>query len=209
MKELTRTKKLSVSVIGYLAILFIGFLSIQKPDNSLSRNTYQMIAHIESLAYEVYPENVESILLSENNFVFIDIRNPFEFQKGNIDGAINIPGTHLFEKANLKQIKDFVKDSTQIILYANNQEEANGIWMVLYQMGYDNINILMGGYKAYLEVKAGIAEVSYFTEEPLADFAAEIKKASIPIPKPKITVKKPEIIIPVEKVKNDIEEGGC
>ena len=207
MKELTKTKKLSVSVIGYLAILLIGFLSIQKPDYSFSRTTHQMVAEIESLAFEAYPEDVETYLVSEKKYVFIDIRNTFDFQKGNIDGAINIPSTHLFEKININQLRKFANDSLQIIIYGNNQEEANAPWMILYQMGFSNLKVLMGGYSAYIQIKSGSTEVQYFIEEPIANFAEAIKNAQ----KPKVEIKiaKPEVIVPVEKVKNDIEEGGC
>jgi len=208
MKELLKTQKLSVSVIGYLAILLLGFLSIQKPDYSLKLTTNQMVEEIENLNFEVYPEDVDALVYSEDkSYAFVDLRNTFEYEKDHIDGAINIPSLELFEKENISHIEDLQKDSTIIVFYGANQLEANGPWMVLYQMGFSNTKVLLGGFFAYSKLVYDYEEVNYFAEEPHFDFVT-IMSNSEPSDLYNET-SEPEIIIPVRRVKNNIEEGGC
>lgn len=208
MKELKNTQRISVSVIGYLAILLIGFLSIQKPDYSLKLNTNQMVEEIEGLEFEVYPEDVDALIYSEEeNYVFVDLRHAYEYQKDHIEGAINIPSLELFEKENISKLKDLQKDSTVVVFYGANQLEANGPWMVLFQMGFSNTKVLLGGFWAYSKLVYEYEEVNYFVEEPLMDFATIMSNSgSFDFYNES---SEPEIIIPVERVKNDIEEGGC
>lgn len=208
MKELKRTKRISVSVIGYLAIILLGFLSIQTPEYSFSKNSVQMIEEIEGLAFEIYPEDIDALLESEDEkYVFIDVRSAYDFQKNHIPRAINIPGDEILEKKNMKLFEDLQSDSALIVLYGIDQMEANGPWMILFQLGFSNSKVLLGGYSAYQKINNGFAEVNYFVEEPIEDFAAIIENAEIP--QLQNDLYEPEIIIPVERVKNDIEEGGC
>ena len=60
----------------------------------------------------------------------------------------------LLDKDNLKLFKQYAADSISVIIYGQSQLEANGPWMILKQMGYQNIKVLLGGYH-------------YFTTGPL------------------------------------------
>lgn len=208
MKELKKTKRLSVSLIGYLAILLLGFLSIQKPDYNLVFDTNKMIEEIEGLAFEVYPEDVDALIYSEEeSYVFVDVRHTYDYQKEHIEGAINIPSLELFEKDNITKLQELQSDSAILVFYGANQLEANGPWMVLYQMGFTNTKVLLGGFQTYIKLVYDYEEVNYFVEEPLLDFATAMSASGTSDFYNEIS--EPEVIIPVERVKNDIEEGGC
>ncbi len=208
MKELMKTTRISVSVIGYLAILLIGFLSIQKPDNNLKLDTTQMIELLEALEYEVYPEDVDAFIYSEDQkYAFVDVRNKYEFEVDHIENAINIPSIEIFAKENISMFEQMQNDSIIVVFYGNDQVEANGPWMVMTQMGFTNTKVLLGGFYAYFKLVYDYEEVNYFVEEPVMEFATVIENSASEDFYNEIAA--PETIVPVERVKNDIEEGGC
>lgn len=208
MKELMKTTRISVSVIGYLAILLLGFLSIQKPDYSFKLDTNQMIEKLEAFDHEVFPADVDAYIYSEDQkYVFIDVRNAYEYKADHIEGAINIPSIELFEKENINLLEEMQNDSSIVVFYGNNQVEANGPWMVMTQLGFTNAKILLGGFYAYSKLVYEYEEVNYFNEEPIVEFAIFIENSASDEFYNEITA--PEVIIPVERVKNNIEEGGC
>lgn len=68
--------------------------------------------------------------------VFIDVREPFEFQMGHVEGAINIPPAELMQGA--PQLKDVPKD-TPLVLYCKTGSRSNVSANFLRQMGFTNI----------------------------------------------------------------------
>lgn len=70
------------------------------------------------------------------NRMFIDVREPYEFQTGHVKGAINIPPSELMNGA--KQLNDVPKD-TELVLYCISGSRSNVSMNILRQMGYTNL----------------------------------------------------------------------
>ena len=70
------------------------------------------------------------------NKVIIDVREPFEFATGHVDGAINIPPSELM--AGAKQLQGLDKN-LEIILYCRSGSRSRAASMILAQMGFTNI----------------------------------------------------------------------
>ncbi|MFZ2494963.1 MAG: rhodanese-like domain-containing protein [Candidatus Saccharimonadales bacterium] len=68
--------------------------------------------------------------------IFIDVREPFEFQSGHVEGAINIPPAKLMEGS--KALGDIPKDA-ELILYCVSGSRSNVSINILKQMGYTNL----------------------------------------------------------------------
>jgi rhodanese-related sulfurtransferase len=68
--------------------------------------------------------------------VIIDVREPFEFATGHVDGAINIPPTELMHGAH--QLNSVPKD-VEIILYCRSGARSRSAGMILTQLGFTNI----------------------------------------------------------------------
>ncbi len=68
--------------------------------------------------------------------LFIDVREPYEFAKGHVDGAINIPPTELMGGA--KALKDVPKD-TELVLYCLSGSRSNASMNILRQLGYSKL----------------------------------------------------------------------
>ena len=91
----------------------------------------------------VAPEEIMEAVQKDSGSVFlVDIRTQAEFANGHLLNAVNIPAQHILEGPWLRLWKD---KKTIYYLYGNTQLEANAPWMILRQMGYDNVRVLQGG----------------------------------------------------------------
>ena len=68
--------------------------------------------------------------------LFIDVREPFEFQAGHVVGALNIPPAELMSGAS--QLKDIPKN-TEIIVYCRTGSRSNVAIQILKQLGFTNL----------------------------------------------------------------------
>ena len=70
------------------------------------------------------------------NTIIIDVREPYEFAEGHVEGAINIPPAELM--AGAKQLEGVDKD-TLLILYCKTGSRSNVSIQILKQIGYTNL----------------------------------------------------------------------
>ncbi len=214
MKELNRTNRLTFATVLIIVVFIIGFLSLRTPSVIYTVTPAQMISQIEENSGQVHPEDMAAVIADKDpNYVFVDIRNPYEFQKGHISSARNIPVTDILDEDILSYFKGLQNDSIQVVLYGADQLEADGPWMLLRQTGLSNVNILLGGYNYYKSGPLDIYQMpeipAYQVEKPAYDFAAKIKEMgnNPDAGKKKPKSAQPEIIMPVKKTRK--VEGGC
>lgn len=70
------------------------------------------------------------------NRIVIDVREPEEFARGHVKGAINIPPSQLMQGA--KQLSNTAKD-TELILYCVSGNRSSISINILKNMGYTNL----------------------------------------------------------------------
>lgn len=70
------------------------------------------------------------------NRIIIDVREPFEYNMGHVEGAINLPPAALM--AGAKLLADTPKD-TEIVLYCRSGARSNASMHYLRQMGFTNL----------------------------------------------------------------------
>lgn len=205
-------KRLSISVITFVLIIIIGFITMNRPEHFYKATPAELMESIMALEGEITPE--EAIYYAEENdpwFVFIDIRNQYEYIKGHIPNAINIPLTELLTEETLKQFDSYVEDSISIVMYGNSQTDANAPWMMLKLLGYKDVKLMLGGYEYYakdpseIDVMADMPE--YYVEIAKYDFAAIVSEASLNVEESQTEASEP--VIPVRKKKKTIASGGC
>lgn len=68
--------------------------------------------------------------------VIVDVREPFEFDSGHVEGAINITPADLLSGA--KQLSGLDKN-TQLIIYCRSGSRSNVSIEILKQMGFTNL----------------------------------------------------------------------
>ena len=207
-------KRLTISLLIFLLIIIIGFITIQKPQYVYKAGPEEMIEVIFSLGNEMTPEEAISHARESNpNYIFIDLRPPYDFIKGHIENAINIPLTRLIEKSTLKTFDKYTNDSVCMVLYGNNQTEANGPWMILKQLGYSNVKVLLGGYNCYSKKPGDLEKIpgspDYYVEKPRYDFAKIAAESASSISSADQVTKPAMPVIPVRRKKKKMVSGGC
>lgn len=68
--------------------------------------------------------------------VIIDVREPFEYASGHVEGALNIPPAALMSGA--EKLKHLDKD-TELIVYCRTGSRSNASIQILKQMGFSNL----------------------------------------------------------------------
>ena len=69
--------------------------------------------------------------------MIIDVREPFEFQSGHADGAVNIPPMSLV--AGLPEELAEVPRDTELVLYCRSGARSNTAMHLLRQHGFTNM----------------------------------------------------------------------
>jgi rhodanese-related sulfurtransferase len=214
MKELNRTNRLTIATVLIIAVFIVGFLTLKTPAVVYTITPAQMISELSDKTGQVYPEDMAQVIADNDpSYAFVDIRNPYEYQKGHIKSAYNIPAIDLLDQESLEFFKKLLNDSVQVVVYGADQLEANGPWMLLRETGFPNVNILLGGYNYYTTGpldKYEMPEIpAYQVEEPAYDFAGIIKEMgnNPDLHKAKSNSSQPEIIMPVKRTRK--VEGGC
>jgi len=203
MKELEKTKRISISAVLFILVVVIGFLSFEKPKNVFSKDIGLTLDHISKKDYLINKTYLDTIS-SFKDISFIDVRSPFEFSKGHLKNAINIYTPNLLEEENKSVLNELVNENKTIVLYGDTPNNVNGPWMLLNQMGFKNIKMLCA--KTHLLNNEFVVE-SYPLEKPNLNYAEFMKKASSV--KIKEVVKKPKKVVKLVKKKKKAPEGGC
>ncbi|MFD1294469.1 rhodanese-like domain-containing protein [Lutibacter holmesii] len=205
MKELEKTKRISIASVLFILVILIGLVTYKRPK------------HVYSITPQVATENIvaNNFLISldeltSDNIAIVDIRSPFEFQKGHLENAKNIPASEVLNDDNITYFYNLKGKNTTVVLYGTNPDEALAPYMVLYQLGYNNLKILTieNSYNQNKLITTSI-ELEKSNVDIKAFIAESIKKSNV-VSKPKPVIKKtPKKVIPKKKKKKMPTEGGC
>lgn len=209
MKEINISKLITSILV--LAIVIVGVFGLLKIDFS-SENYKKLPADIHSqLLKKEYLVNVEELNINDSitDYIFVDLRSKFDFEKEHFNNAINIFAPTILEKEHLSLFKKIEKDGKTIILYSTSPQKTISTWYVLTKLGIENLKIL----NANITFENNSFMVTTVENEALpisiADFikkSSEVKVEPKEIIIPKLNPKK---VITVKKEKIEIEEGGC
>jgi rhodanese-related sulfurtransferase len=139
-------KKIHIIALGSAVVLLLAFLvitSLQSRDRyrfRLSAAELHVVA--TDSAHYISPEKALG-LLRENTgeYLFVDLRNPRQYDNGHIDGAVNLPMETVLDPAARK----LLRSAPRIVLYDIGSSGANQVWMLLRQTGFENLYVLEGG----------------------------------------------------------------
>lgn len=206
-------RSLVAFVFIFILVIVIGLITINRPDLKFELTADQAIEQLMLNEDEVFPEDLVGIVeYDDSSYVIIDLRNPYEYLKGHIKGAVNIPTNSILDKENLKMFDHYASDSLTVVLYGQTQLEANGPWMILKQMGYYNVKVLMGGYHYFTTGPLDFYDMpevpEYLVEEPAYDFYGTMEALGN-MTFEEESSDQPQVVIPTRKKKESVIEGGC
>ena len=207
MKELEKTKRISISAVLFLLIVVIAILTFEKPQHVFKKNTHATLNEIVNNNYILTLAYLDSI--KSENYTLIDIRSNFEYSKGHITDAINISTHQILENDNIDLFDELKENNKSVILYGKDPDEANSAWMLLYQLGYENVKILCVE-TSYTDNQFYVK--NYTLEKASVNYAEIMEKSktsSKKAPKKVSKPKAPKKIITKPKKKKRVPEGGC
>ncbi|WP_298493733.1 rhodanese-like domain-containing protein [uncultured Algibacter sp.] len=212
MKELEKTKRISIASTLFILAVLIGLFTYKRPKNTYSHDTKNTLEKVSNYNYFI---NLNDI--NNQDYALVDIRSAFDFEKGHLKDAINIHTPDFLNEDNLTIFKELKNTNKTIVLCGNNPQETNLPFLLLYQLGYDNIKLLTVDIDynqnrliaKNSEIETSKADVTAFIQESVKKQAEAMKKAKVVVkPKPK-AVTAPKKIIPLKKKKKMPVEGGC
>jgi len=219
-----------------VAALFVVFFAII---------TFLILKPKEQYSFAITPEETLKLSVSNNNFispvqlakkivsrdsaiVLVDIRNQFDYINAHLPESINIYKADILEEKNYKLFEKIKKENKIIVLYGNNAVEANVPFMILRQVGIDNVKVLNGGFPDFKDMKtdeiAQLGDLAIGIDKPALVFFSliksenekDIKRKKLEKQKKinKVRTQKPKKTIKVKKHKINIpepeeEDEGC
>lgn len=204
MKELERTKRISISAVLFLLVILIGFLTFKRPQYVFEKNTASTLEKIIKKDYIVTLNDLDT--LDPETYTIIDIRSNFEYTKGHMKDALNITSHDIFNSSSIEILDNLKTNEESIILYGKDPDNANTGWMLLYQLGYDNVKILCIETE-YIDKTFRIKNSPL--EKPYANYAQVMTSAKSTKSETTIKEKPKKKVVPVQKKKKRLPEGGC
>ena len=206
-------KKYLIVVLVLIALLIAAIVICRTSEPIYKQTAQEALADLAKDDGIILPQDALNLSLvkSDASHVFVDIRTPYDYVKGHIEGAINLPSNSILSKEAQEVFNRLYDAKVTVILYGNTQNQANTPWLILKQIGYDNVKILAGGYtsfNAYMR-KDSVAIANFKAAEmPMFDFKADSKAVSTQLTKSIAKPKKEVKVAPVVK-KQAAAEGGC
>lgn len=204
-------KRTTITLILFTLIIVVGLLTIRSPKLKYELTAQESLdAVLYNEAY-MYPYELEDIFNGSNDSTLLfDTRNTFEYGRGHIPGAENVSVVGLLENDQVRRLMELKEQGITIVIYGSDQISVNGPWMVLMQLGFDNVKVLLGGYNYYRQWQDNLGD-SYMDDSYILGFArhdySEVAESAANIIIEESS-EKPAINI-TRKKKATVAEGGC
>ena len=214
--DFTKTNWITFGVLAILLVLVLGFIFLKTEKYTFNTPLDKELAEIKIASFQVSPQTVaQAILKKDKSIVLVDVRNQFDYAKGHLPEAKNIYRVNLMDDENMDFFAALKENNKKAILYGSSASEANVPFMILKQMGIENISYLAVGYddlKAgnWTEIAANPAKIN--DEIAVVDFAKFISdankssgKAITKVSKP--SQSKPKVIVKPKAPAAESDEG--
>ncbi len=199
-----------IALSALAIIIVVGFLTMSKPLLTYKLDMNESISELDKTDALFYPWQLDSFLTNKmQNVVLFDIRDNFTFGQGHIPGAENMSANDLTEEKNIERLEDLDQKGITVVLYGEDQLQANGPWMLFRQVGFNNIKVLAGGYQYYVENKdnliAAKTKDDFLKGVPRYDYA----KMAAPKDGAEISVAEKQPVTVRRRAKTGAAAGGC
>jgi len=214
MIELTKTRRLTIAVTAFILLIIIGFVTLRNPKYVYSISTQEMLEELNKGNGYIDIKKLEEILASgDNSVVFVDLRSPYEFEKSSLVNAVNIPVSEILTDESISFFEDMKKESKEVVIFGDDHLASNSIWMILRQLGYDNIKVILKEYGSLHDLNEKNIDSLQTTdnklETPIADFAGYVKSNTDTSFEEKDNKEYTKQVIPTRRKKKTVTAGGC
>ncbi len=209
MKELEKTKRISISAVIFLLVLIIALLTYKKPKYIFLKSSEQTL---QETVQKEYLLGQQEFYKDSSHFVLVDTRDLYEFNKSHLPNAVNIPLKDVLEETVIDFLKTINNQGKSPLLYGTNPSEVVSVWMTLYQLGFENTKVLAISTK---NERNSLIVRDYSLEKAETDYKKTLDslrslKTKLEVPQKKVEKKPVPIkVAPAPKKKKAAPEGGC
>lgn len=204
MKELEKTRRLSIAAVLSILALVIALVSYKRLEHVFTKTSDDALAYISQ--NDIFLDQNE---ITEDQYL-LDIRNNFDFNRGHLKNSKNVYGPELFNEKNQAIFEELKATEKDVVLIGKNTDQTIPVFMTLYQLGIEDIKVVNAEQffkDNELVVKTENLEKQ---EQNIQEFIeTSIKKATAKKVKPKPVIVQPKKVIPKKKKKKMPIEGGC
>lgn len=148
----------SLGFVLLLLIIILVLVVVRSTNNNLFKQDSKS-------AIESAQKNSNSISNTQlkkltTDYLVVVLENPEEFESSQFKNSINIPFENILEKENRKILRE---TTAEIILFSEEISTASKVWVLLNQLGFNNVLILQQEendevfkYKFQPDAKAGL-----------------------------------------------------
>lgn len=197
----------TVGALVTIVLVSLIFTQCNRPASSYTKSTEAILKMIDSTNYSVSLD-----LVKNEDFALIDVRSPFEYEKGHIEGAVNVFSPELLDPENQRVLNVYSEEGKTLLLYGNDPVDTLPVFMTLNQLGVGPVKILES--RNYFEEDKFVT-IETQIEKPTPDVAefirssvSEAAQANNHAAK-KVSPPPPKKVAPQKKKKKKMPEGGC
>jgi len=205
MQELLKTQRISIAVLIVGLLLLVGLMVRQAPKSPFTMEATEMLAHMPDFEH-VTVAMADKMKTDTNNYIFVDLRSPYDFEVKHIDNAINIPTAFILDDEHISTFNRYLENNIIVVLYGQSERESISPWILLTEVGYSNVKVLLGGFDCYDGDITKCNPESAQYDYAKISISGALKSDSNAVTAP---VKKKKKAIPVKKKKKREAEGGC
>ncbi len=171
--------KLTARNIGFGTLALLGLILAFAPVDQTTRKTVSMQEMMKELQtndyYVTADELAHWIIDKQPGIAIVDIRSDEDYVRYHIPGNAHIPFSQLSKSKELQDLKD----ADMIILASNGNTKAAQAWILLREMGFDNIYVLQGGINYWVKAFSNPQKPQgFYSDDEL--FVYQFRKAAGP-----------------------------
>src|SRR3954469_22409051 len=102
---------------------------------------------------EVTPEQVREMQTRGEKVVYLDVREPNEWNLGRLPGAVHLPRGNLESK-----VEALIDRSQRVVIYCARGNRSALAALTMKQMGYDNVVSMARGFLGWADINGAVEE---------------------------------------------------
>lgn len=112
-----------------------------------------LIAEAKEQITEVTPEDVKAMQARNESVIYLDVREPNEWNLGRIPTAVHLP------RGNLEtRIEALVDRGQRVVVYCARGNRSALAALTMKQMGYDNVASMSRGFGGWVDINGEVEE---------------------------------------------------
>jgi sulfur-carrier protein adenylyltransferase/sulfurtransferase len=138
-----------VFLAGLLILLGIGLAVLPSRQHPKETDPAQLLSEIKDQTRFLSTDEIaRKIIEKDPSYMYVDVREPAEFNSFSLPSAVNVPLSQLLDLANLVLLNQKVKS---VVFFSNGNITAEKAWLLCRRMGFNHLYVMQGGLNYWTE----------------------------------------------------------